>query len=562
MKRILAKTGKRRRLAQIGIIFTAIALLALIVVPAAFAVLPGSPSKFESGNDPTLGLGNETVNTTGNKDWISVAGGGDPYVHLTDAAAVTSDDSFTPGQKQDTTCPTIEGHKNPPKDDFTDVASYTEVGTVAPHVGETYLYGATLRFAANGNASENIELKQSDQLCPGSTVLNVRSDGDKLIAIDYLGGGSAVQFHVLTWIINNTTQGACFVGNDTAPCWGATVLALDPTVAEGGVSTSNFTIAQNPISGKAVVAGQFAEFGVNLALAGIIPAGSCKTFNQTVWESRSSGSSFVSSTKDIKIEDKSINNCASVSVVKHGSDGVVGTQVGAVFTLYPGSDTSGTAIGSCTVQADDTCSDASFVGLNPGTYTMDESNTPAGYTTDPNLPETFTLAVGETKVLTYTDQLQTGALVIAKTAKHADTSGNTSPNLVAGFTITDSGGGISTTSTDSAGAACVDGLPPGSATVSETGPPTGYSAGADQIVTVVGGSTCANADGVVASFTNIPLTNITVSVDSQVDGGTSSTISCDDPNATSGSTDASGDGTVTASDLEPGTYTCTVVIDP
>jgi uncharacterized surface anchored protein len=567
MKQILARTGKRRRLAQVGIIFTAIALLALIVVPAAFAVLPGSPSSFESGNDPTLGLGNMTVETAtpDNTDWVSVTGEAD-YLHLTDVAAKTTDDSFTPGQKQDTTCPTIEGHKNPPKDDFTDVASFTEVASGGAHDGETYLYGATLRYTANGNASENIELKQSDELCPGSTVLNVRSDGDKMIAIDYLGGGKAVEFHVLTWIVDNATE-ACFVSNDLAPCWGANVLALDPNEAEGGVNTSAISAGNNSINGKPITAGQFAEFGVNLALADIIPAGSCKTFNQTVWESRSSGASFVSSTKDIKIEDKAINNCASVSVTKVGSDN--GSQEGAVFTLYNGTGTGGTVVGTCTVDSTGACVDANgdnpFTGLNPGTYTLGETGTPAGYGTDPLLlPDgyTFTLAIGDSLPLTFTDPLLSGAIVIAKTAKHADKSGNTSPNLVAGFTITDSGGAETTTSTDSDGAACVDGLPAGDATVSETGPPTGYSAGADQVVTVVGGTTCANADGVVASFVNTPLTDITVSVNSQVDGGTSSTISCDDPDATSGSTDANGDGSVTASDLEPGKYICTVVVDP
>ena len=61
----------------------------------------------------------------------------------------------------------------------------------------------------------------------------------------------------------------------------------------------------------------------------------------------------------------------------------------------------------------------------------------------------------------------------------------------------------------------------------------------------------------------MPLTNITVSVNSQVDGGTASTITCDpaepNPDATTGT---NGDGSHTRSDLEPGTYTCTVVIDP
>lgn len=547
MVRIIGQTGRRRRLALFGTIFTTITLLALIVVPSAQAVLSGSPSNFESGNDPTLGLGNMIVDTAGNNDWATVS-----FTHLADAAASNSDDSFTPGQKQDTTCPTIEGHKNPPKDDFTDIASFTEVNATT---GDTYLYGATIRYTSNGNASENIELKQgTDGLCPGSTTLLARVAGDKLIAIDYLGGGSAVQFHILTWV----TSGPCFVGSHTAPCWGATVLDLTGSgFAEGGVNGTAITAANNPISNVALVAGQFAEFGINLAGAGIIPSGSCKSFSQTVWESRASGSSFVSSTKDITIEDQDINNCASVSVHKEGSDGL--TQTGAVFTLYEGSDTSGTVVGTCTVDANGDCLPV-FADLAPGTYTIDETTVIPGYTKDVDLPETFTLAVGEDKTLSYVNVLQTGAIVIEKTAKHAGPNG--SPNLVADFTITDSGAGTTPASTDSAGHACVDGLPPGSATVSETGPPTGYNAGPDQIVIVVAGTTCANADGVVASFVNIPLTNITVSVDSQVDGGTASTITCDDPDATSGATDGNGDGSVTASDLEPGTYTCVVVIDP
>jgi hypothetical protein len=60
------------------------------------------------------------------------------------------------------------------------------------------------------------------------------------------------------------------------------------------------------------------------------------------------------------------------------------------------------------------------------------------------------------------------------------------------------------------------------------------------------------------SFHNTPLTDMTVSVNSQVDGGTSSTIS----GCVSGSTGSNGDGSATVTDPEPGTYTCTGVIDP
>jgi len=82
-------------------------------------------------------------------------------------------------------------------------------------------------------------------------------------------------------------------------------------------------------------------------------------------------------------------------------------------------------------------------------------------------------------------------------------------------------------------------------------------------VTVAGNTTCNNADGVVASFENIPLTDITVSVDSQVDGGTSSTITCGDEDPVT--TDPDGDGSTTLTDLEPNVpdgIVCTIVIDP
>ena len=48
------------------------------------------------------------------------------------------------------------------------------------------------------------------------------------------------------------------------------------------------------------------------------------------------------------------------------------------------------------------------------------------------------------------------------------------------------------------------------------------------------------------SFSNTPLTNVTVSVDSQIDGGTASTIDCDGATA---STDPDGDGRATVSNL-------------
>jgi hypothetical protein len=80
-------------------------------------------------------------------------------------------------------------------------------------------------------------------------------------------------------------------------------------------------------------------------------------------------------------------------------------------------------------------------------------------------------------------------------------------------------------------------------------------------VTVDNTATCAGNPyvGESVSFHNTPLTNITVSVDSQVDGGTASTIDC---GAGVVSTGPNGDGSTSRNNLVPGTYTCTIVIDP
>ena len=62
----------------------------------------------------------------------------------------------------------------------------------------------------------------------------------------------------------------------------------------------------------------------------------------------------------------------------------------------------------------------------------------------------------------------------------------------------------------------------------------------------------------------MPLTNITVSVDSLIVGGTKSTIDCDaaaDP-PFDFTTPVSGDGSFSLNYKQPETYTCVIVVDP
>jgi hypothetical protein len=210
-----------------------------------------------------------------------------------------------------------------------------------------------------------------------------------------------------------------------------------------------------------------------------------------------------------------------------------------------------------------------FGNLNPGTYDVAET-VPAGWKlvsatcSDGSDPASIGLSGGETVTCTFHDARETGAIVITKTRKHAAGGSGDQPHPGVTFTVTGGelpAGGV-TAVTDANGVACVDGLLlssfAGDYTVTET-VPSGYVADGptSKTVSVTTEATCPGGDGV--SFSNTPLTNITVSVDSQVDGGTASTIDC---GAGVVSTGPNGDGSTTRSDLEPGTITCTIVIDP
>lgn len=157
-----------------------------------------------------------------------------------------------------------------------------------------------------------------------------------------------------------------------------------------------------------------------------------------------------------------------------------------------------------------------------------------------------------------------GAFAISKVS----TKTGNAPLAGATFTVKDSGGNPvpgSPFTTDSSGTICITKLVPGTYTVTETGAPPGYDIDTtSKDVTINNTSTCANT---TVTFTDTPLTDISASATSEVAGGTESTITCTGT-STDGKTTATGSagpgGSVTATDtgLHPGTYTCTIVIDP
>ena len=529
LRRTAAQTSpgpsRRQKLTIGGAVI--VAVMAIAVVPA-LGILAGSPSNFES-ND-----GDMTVGALGNHDWANVT-----VIKTPDRFNATNDDSFTPGQKQDTTCPEVSGHKNPGKDDFTDIARYTEVNGA----GHTYLYGATIRVAANGSASENIELKQgTGGLCPGTTDLLQRVAGDRLIAIDYAGSGTTAAFNILTWV----TSGTCFVGKDPPPCWGADVQTLAANAAEGQVNQNPITAANNPINGRALVAGQFAEFGIDLSAGAdpIVPVGSCSPFAQTIWESRASGSSFVSSTKDIVRDDVGFSNCGEIKIVKNTDPRNLDKQFSFTSNLIAnpaaGGDCGGIAVGGgfCLNDKNATANSVDAKNLPQGTYTVTEGADPVGFAFDSvsctpsdhvtiaGKQVSIALAPNDNITCTYVNERQTGAIKITKT------SVKTGAPALAGahfsICVDDSDPcvpaktGSDDVVTGSDGTVCVDGLPFGTYDVTETQAPDGYKIDttAPTEVEVDSGASCADAEygGEETSFADTPLTDVTVHAESQDPG--------------------------------------------
>ena len=196
-----------------------------------------------------------------------------------------------------------------------------------------------------------------------------------------------------------------------------------------------------------------------------------------------------------------------------------------------------------------------FIAVTQGEYWVVETVAPTGH----NLPATpyqhITVVADEQVSVTFVNPRQRGAILLTKTAKHKQAPGGTKPHAGVNFTIA----GQSVT-TDANGQACIGDLLFGQYDVIET-VPAGYVAegATTKSVTVDSEGTCASGAETV-SFVNVPLTDITVSVNSQIEGATESTIDCSlsDPVTTG----ATGDGSLTETNLVPGTYTCTIVVDP
>ncbi len=429
---------------------------------------------------------------------------------------------------------------------------------------------------------------QPDLTTTGAKTL-VRTAGDVLITFDFGGSGSPV-LGLLTWVTSGAAS-QCFSAN-SLPCWGNRVNLSAAGFAEGAVNSTTVT---DPIANVSLPAGTFGEAAINLTAAGVFPAGTCEALGSAFLKSRASAS-FPAEVKDfIAPQPVNISNCGRVIIKKRTDPRGINQDFsftsnlsGATLTCtQPAPETptsftlndngnSGTGDSAANTQ---NCANVPF-----GSYTVTEGAEPSGFalesltcsvegtggssgSQDATNPFQANISLTGVDVVTcvYVDKQQLGAIKITKTSSKAAAT----PLAGATFSITSGGTPIagSPFTTGNDGTVCVDHLLFGTYSVTETAAPAGYAI--DDMtahdVSVSANSTCGDGNEATFSATDTPLTDLLVRATSQATGGTQSQITCvDASNANIGNSPQgfSDPVQVDANGLKPGTYSCTVVIDP
>jgi hypothetical protein len=154
-----------------------------------------------------------------------------------------------------------------------------------------------------------------------------------------------------------------------------------------------------------------------------------------------------------------------------------------------------------------------------------------------------------------------GAIKITKTAKNHNLGSGQHPLAGANFTISQGSTTVATGTSNANGVVCVSGLAAGAYTVTETSAPTGYSIDTtSQPVTVSAGGDCSSGFSPV-TFTDTPLSDVSATFTSNAGAGvTTGSITCD--GGTTNIDLPGGTSTLVLNDQPPGTYTCTITIDP
>jgi hypothetical protein len=537
--------------------FLAAAIIALLIAVVAGPLgsalashsevsLPGS--NFEIDTDANLKVDDPAPSI----DWANVA-----ETRKADTPSGSADESFGNGTKEDTAVPSVvDGGIPPNKSDLKFFGVYQEGNTSG---GFLNLFWSRVQ-EPSGTTNMDFEFNQSST-ASANGITPIRSGGDLLIQYDLSQGGTNPKLFLSTWVASGS-KSLCEAANAT-PCWSKKVDLTAQAQATGSINTSAIPAGESDGLG-AHSARTFGE--AQLSLAVLFPDPTiCKSFGSAYLKSRSSDS-FTAALKDfVPPVPVNISNCGSVKIIK--TDDLGAALAGAEFTLYKDNAPVGGSRGAEDTATSEKCTTASngectIVNVLAGEYWVVETVTPPGHATAADQHATVT--ADTTVTLTFVDPRQRGAIRVVKTAKHFDTSGQTSANLVATFTVKQGTTTVGTITTDASGIGCLDNLLLGSYTVEETSGPAGYAKDNDiETVNVNSPGTCSSGYKSV-SFENRPLSNITVSFESQVPGGTAAKISCTSltPDGGDSTPNDFDDTSEKYSGLTEGTYTCTIVVDP
>ena len=305
-----------------------------------------------------------------------------------------------------------------------------------------------------------------------------RSAGDMLITFDF-GGGSAPVLGLLRWVTTGAAS-QCFSAN-SLPCWGNRVNLSAAGIAEGAVNSVTVT---DPIANVSLPAGTFGEAAINLTAAGVFPAGTCTAFGSAFLKSRSSAS-FPAEIKDfIAPQPVNITNCGRIIINK---------------VTIPSPDPTDT---SFSYTAGGGLTPTSFSLKNGESQTYNDVFAGSGYSVAETVPANWELVSAvcddgspvsnisvspeEVVTCTFTNQLQTGAIQVTKTRKHAAEGPGDHPHAGVSFTVN----GV-TKQTNANGVVCFDGLTFDTYAVHET-VPAGYHGEADKNVTVDNTAACSD----------------------------------------------------------------------
>ena len=539
---------------------------------------PLSGSTF-AGGDGNLQTSPTTFGTT---DWQNVSGLNEGV----DLASGTGDNSFGQGTKEDDANVTVVSGSIPPQK--SDLTRFYEASEFASN--SNFLYLAWERTNSLGSANMDFEINQATTPglgTPGAHTIN-RTAGDLLVTFDFTNGGGRPTLGLLRWVTAGPAS-QCFASN-SVPCWGNQV-NLNSSDSIGAVN--NLDAVTDPFTNKNLAALTFGETAINLTAAGVFPPGTCEAFGSAFLKSRASAA-FGAEVKDfVAPVPVNISNCGQVTIIKHTDPrginqdfsytSTIPNPVGTVTPPTPNctSDTTPAAFtlndnGNST--GDSSANTEDCTNVLAGSYTVVEGTEPANFALESltctatggssgsqdgtnKFQANITVTPGGHVTCTYVNQAS-GAILVTKTAKNHNLG--TGQHPLAGVTFTVNG--VSKT-TDASGQACFDGLTIGNTyTVTETAAPPGYSIDTkSKDVTPIAAASCTSGTPDGVTFTDSPLTDVSVNASSEVPGATNTTIKCVDATSTDIGNSPQGPSdpvTVTANGLKPGTYTCTITVDP